>query len=118
VTHRKKLFRYQRAIVFLAANGKCYICGEPIREKIWHCEHVIPLWKGGADDADNMRPAHVLCHKPKSRREAAERAKEKRRGKPKKPSRAIPGSRRSGLKVRLTSKGPRVELRKHKPPEP
>lgn len=111
MTTRKKLYQYQRAIVFLAANGKCYICGEKIQEKTWHCEHVLPIWKGGEDTYENMRPAHVLCHKPKTRREAAERAKENRRGKPKKPSRPIPGSRRSGLKARLTSKGARVEKR-------
>lgn len=108
---RKKRFRYERTIAFLAANGKCAICGQAIQEKVWHWDHVLPLWKGGSDTFDNMRPVHVLCHLAKTRRESWERAKEKRRNKIRKPSRAIPGSKCSGYKVRLTSKGRHVEKR-------
>src|SRR4051812_11626942 len=108
---RKKRFRYERTIAFLAANGKCAICGTAIQEKVWHWDHVLPLWKGGADTFDNMRPVHVLCHLAKTRRETSDRAKIKRIGKPKKPSRAIPGSKRSGFRVRLTSKGRHIEKR-------
>src|SRR3954471_13826265 len=106
---RKKRFRYERMIAFLAANGKCAICGEPIREKVWIWEHMLPLWKGGPDTYDNMKPVHVLCANPKPRREAAERAKIKRIGKTRPQSRAIPGSKRSGFRIRLTRAGPKTE---------
>src|SRR3954465_13697782 len=113
MTRRRKLFQYERTIVFLAANGLCHICREPITERLWHCDHVFPFWKGGTDAYENMRPAHVNCHSRKTRRESWERAKIPHNGKPKKPSRsrAIPGAKRSGFRVRLTRAGPKTERR-------
>jgi hypothetical protein len=47
----------------------------------WEIEHVIPRWTIGAaaDNDYNMRPAHVACHKPKTKSEATARAKAIRR---------------------------------------
>ena len=38
-------------------------------------DHEVPLWKGGADDDGNRRLRCLVCHKAKTKREAAERAK-------------------------------------------
>lgn len=58
----------------------CYLCGgqiDPVREQ-WHCEHVLPRQAGGSDDADNLKPAHIECHKPKTAKETNIRAQVRR----------------------------------------
>jgi 5-methylcytosine-specific restriction protein A len=63
------------ARIFLAAGGRCHICGNPIRDgEKWDKEHVVPLSMGGADDDANLRPAHIKCHKAKTGTEAGQRA--------------------------------------------
>ncbi len=59
----------------------CHICGERIdfvaprtaREQGWErglqLEHVIPLFQGGTDTLDNVKPAHGLCNAKKSWKE-------------------------------------------------
>jgi 5-methylcytosine-specific restriction protein A len=109
---RRSIGKAERARIFLKAGGRCHCCGGRIeRGEAWEAEHRLPLWKGGDDTEDNLSPAHEICHAPKTKREASERAKELRRGKPKKEGRPIPGSKRSGFKVRLTSTGPKPERR-------
>lgn len=39
------------------------------------CDHVVPLWKGGADDESNLQPLCDACHDAKTSLEAAERAR-------------------------------------------
>lgn len=42
----------------------CHICGLPILDKL-EFDHVIPLNKGGAHSAENIRPAHKACNSGK-----------------------------------------------------
>lgn len=75
---RKSLSKAQRVKIFDAANGVCYLCGVKIhaeRGEQWDVEHEKPLWLGGEDAPENMKPAHVGCHKVKSNAEAPIRAK-------------------------------------------
>lgn len=37
-------------------------------------EHIVPLWKGGADDDSNLQTLCESCHAVKTASEAAERA--------------------------------------------
>jgi 5-methylcytosine-specific restriction enzyme A len=38
-------------------------------------DHIVPLWKGGSDDADNKQTLCPPCHDAKTAQEAAERAR-------------------------------------------
>lgn len=54
--------------------GVCYICGQPGADTV---DHVLPRWKGGTDDLDNLGSAHETpCHKRKSQKESGERRRE------------------------------------------
>jgi hypothetical protein len=104
---RHRLTRAARIRIFDTAEGKCAICALPIQvaEK-WHIDHAIPLWQGGLDTEDNMRPAHDHCHIEKTMTEATMRAKETRvrarhLGIRKRIRRPMPGSRASRWRKRM-----------------
>lgn len=47
----------------------CWLCGQPIDMQASRraplglsIDHVIPRSKGGSDDIDNLRPAHLQCN--------------------------------------------------------
>lgn len=92
---RKKLSTAQRRTVYIAHHGVCHICGGEIHAKVegwqvnevaeieaedapdedspefedFEAEHVRALGLGGSDDVKDLRPAHVKCHKAKTRRD-------------------------------------------------
>lgn len=71
---RKSLTRNQRAELFLEHGGICYLCGCIInagRGEAWEVEHVEAREISGRDDWDNLRPAHVDCHKVKTKQDKA-----------------------------------------------
>lgn len=74
---RRSIGNAMRVRIFLAAAGKCHLCGDKIDapKQRWDVEHVKPLSMQGADDESNMRPAHVECHAVKTAAEAGPRAK-------------------------------------------
>ena len=57
----------------ICAGCRSTICGS--RGTIEHC---TPLWLDGADDEENLAPAHIDCHARKTRDEAPVRAKSDR----------------------------------------
>lgn len=77
---RRHLSTRARLDLFQRWNGVCHICEGRIQagEK-WEAEHVIPLAQGGEDGGDNLRPAHVKCHKAKSASDATNTARAIRR---------------------------------------
>ena len=104
---RKPLTRKQRIELFEQHGGICHICGTKIhasRGEAWEVEHVEALEISGRDDWDNLRPAHVKCHKVKTAEDVKVIAKCNRRKAKhlgiKKPSR-FPGSRGSKFKQKI-----------------
>lgn len=70
MARRKSFNAKDRARVFEANGGKCHLCGGHIQAgEAWEVEHRIP-WALTQDDSDeNLRPAHVKCHKIKTHQE-------------------------------------------------
>lgn len=102
---RRHISRKERAQIFLDAGGVCHLCSGRIdaAREAWEVEHIIPLAQGGDDHGDNLRPAHVKCHRTKSAKDAGDTARAKRLEAKhigtKAPTRAtIPGSKRSPFK--------------------
>ena len=106
---RRHIGPRERAVIFGAAGGCCWICGQKIdgvRER-WEVEHVVALALGGDEAAgsDNLQPAHVKCHAVKTAEDAGRIAKAKRieakHAGIRAPKSTLPGSRSSAWKRRL-----------------
>jgi 5-methylcytosine-specific restriction endonuclease McrA len=61
--------RRMKARFFIAQQGKCWLCGEPMRNagKNTHplaatWDHVLPVSKGGSGKQDNLMLAHRECN--------------------------------------------------------
>ena len=76
---RRKRTTLQRAAIFEAAGGVCHICEAKVgAHEAWELEHVIPFELTRDDSDDNLRPAHVKCHKSKTATDKRAIAKAKR----------------------------------------
>lgn len=77
---RKRLSTTARLNLFLKHDGRCHICELRIHPgERWEVEHVIPIAQGGEDGGDNLAPAHVECHAGKTKQDATDTARAKRR---------------------------------------
>lgn len=77
---RRAISTRERVALFQRWGGECHICGGRIGVgEAWDVEHVIPLAQGGEDGGDNLRPAHRKCHSSKTKADAANTARAKRR---------------------------------------
>lgn len=104
---RRTLSTKMRLQIFTDASGCCHLCGVKIGVgERWEVEHVIALSLGGEDRPENMRPAHVACHKVKSAKDAADTARAVRRqaihlGAKRQSSRPLPGGRNSPFRKKI-----------------
>jgi 5-methylcytosine-specific restriction enzyme A len=76
----RRMSAKRRMQIWEAHNGVCHLCGAKIdggREK-WEVEHIIALEISGDDSDANLAPAHVSCHRAKTKQDAASIAKAKR----------------------------------------
>lgn len=68
---RRRFTDKDRTRIFAANNGCCHLCKgkiDGVREA-WEVEHVI-AWELTRDDSDeNLRPAHIHCHKTKTHKQ-------------------------------------------------
>lgn len=79
-TPRRSLSSHKRLRAWERHCGVCIVCGEQIdglRQR-WIVEHIRALELGGADDLENMAPAHQVCAIEKTRDDHARTAKAKR----------------------------------------
>lgn len=76
-TPRGAMTKARRLRIYLACNGRCE-CGAKVPMAGTVIDHRIPLWMGGADDDANLRFLCGPCDKPKTAKDAADRASVKR----------------------------------------
>lgn len=104
---RRHLSTKDRASIFAAGGGDCYLCGGKIAiGEAWEAEHPIPFALGGDDSVEALRPAHVKCHRAKTDQDVTRIAKAKRvaaknDGTYRAPRAVIPGSKGSRFKKKL-----------------
>ena len=79
-TKRRKMTQARAAKIFLRENGRCYKCGLKLRIKVdkYQIEHPDPLALGGSDDDTDLRVICNDCHKPKTKQDAADKARRDR----------------------------------------
>jgi 5-methylcytosine-specific restriction endonuclease McrA len=95
-----------RLRVFLKFNGVCCECGIKIRGRRWVCDHRKAIVNGGENRERNLGPIHEACDKTKTAADVAEkkinnRVQMKHLGIRKRKSRPMPGSRDSGIKMKI-----------------
>jgi 5-methylcytosine-specific restriction enzyme A len=105
---RRKRTAIQRAAIFDQHEGICHLCGGKIdgAREAWELEHLVAHALNGDDSDENLRPAHVACHKAKTKEDVARIAKAKRvhakhiGAKPRSKN-PLPGSKGSGMRKRM-----------------
>lgn len=79
MTKRRALSRLARVRIFDLHGGTCWLCHTKITiGQKWECDHIKPLWLGGADEEANLAPVHVSCHRAKSTGDQTVKAKSDR----------------------------------------
>jgi 5-methylcytosine-specific restriction endonuclease McrA len=58
-----------RVALFLAAQGRCAVCGDALRRG-WHADHVEPVKAGGATEPANGQALCPRCNLAKGARRA------------------------------------------------
>lgn len=105
---RRKRTTLQKLAIFERDKGLCHICGEKIdgTREAWELEHKIPYALTNDDTDENLSPAHVSCHRRKTRQDKADIAKSNRvrakhNGAKASPKRPIAGSKASKWKRKV-----------------
>ena len=62
VSRRATLSPTERAVVKCKTDGRCHICGGPLRKK-WPADHVLPHGRGGQHAVENYLPACNVCNR-------------------------------------------------------
>jgi len=74
--HPLILWSNLRIMCFKRDNYKCRNCGGNFEHSSLHCDHIVPIWKGGDDlDLNNLQTLCEKCHRKKTKDESAERTK-------------------------------------------
>lgn len=76
-TPRGAMTKARRLRIYLACEGRC-ICGVKVPMEGTTIDHPTQLWMGGPDEDQYLRYMCAACDKPKTARDAKERAKVKR----------------------------------------
>lgn len=96
--------------LFLRYFGVCGECGRTIRTgESWALDHTVALINGGENRENNLKPMHLVCHKLKTGQDIEIRTETRQKqmahyGIKKSKGRPMPGTRRSGLRKRMSGK--------------
>lgn len=108
VKARRICFETHRQQDAMGIHMLCHICKQRISpgRDPWEADHIKRHAEGGEESAENLWPAHEVCHAAKSRKDASEVAKGKRvaakhYGVQKRSARPIAGSRSTRWKKKI-----------------
>ena len=59
---RRKFTLNEKRIVYAKCNGKCAICGQPVKFKKMTIDHKVPLSKDGSNAMSNLQLACRSCN--------------------------------------------------------
>lgn len=62
VTTRESIPERERVIVFERDGGHCVYCGSELEFSRFHCDHVIPVSRGGATELENLVASCPPCN--------------------------------------------------------
>ena len=111
---RRKFPPHEINRILDAQDGKCALCGHKILSwQKFDRDHIIPLAAGGLDEISNLQIVHHSCHVKKTAGDmkTISKIRRLRKGGNRRKGRAIPGSKDSNWKCRLTGRGHRWERR-------
>lgn len=75
----RRMTKARKLRIWHTHNGVCHLCGLAIKHgEQWEAEHIIALGCGGEDTDANLAPAHIDCHRPKTKGDVRVAAKLKR----------------------------------------
>ena len=57
---------YEKKTIYSKYDGKCAICGKPVRFKKMTVDHKIPVSKGGTNELSNLQLSHLSCNRAKA----------------------------------------------------
>lgn len=69
---RASLSLATRKKVFERDGRRCGYCGVDLTWDTYHCDHVVPVKRGGKDDIDNLRAACIPCNLAKADKDLAD----------------------------------------------
>lgn len=106
-TDDTKVPAHVRLRIFRREGGVCHLSGRKIAAgEEWHLDHKTPLRDGGEHRETNLSPALAGPHRSKTAKEATDRAKvdriaAKHIGIRKPKGRPMPGTKASGIRIRM-----------------
>ena len=62
MANRRKFTLDEKRIIYAKYNGKCAICGQPVKFKKMTVDHKVPLSKGGTNAMENLQLACHCCN--------------------------------------------------------
>lgn len=66
MSERRQFTDYERKTVYAKGNGKCAICGKPVKFKKMTVDHIKPLSQGGTNEFSNLQLACHSCNRLKN----------------------------------------------------
>ena len=65
MTERRKFTDYEKKTVYAKSNGRCALCGVPVKYEKMTVDHKIPLSHGGTNEISNLQLACLSCNRAK-----------------------------------------------------
>ena len=66
MAERKQFTDYEKKTVYAKNNGKCAICGAPVKFIKMTVDHIKPLSQGGTNEFSNLQLACNSCNRLKN----------------------------------------------------